>query len=121
MGALKISALEWKECELSGQLKAKGFDCEYWIYETTRNYFVLLRKPDNSDEFVKEWEGSNICCAQHADIMEANREIERCKKTMIEVQRLLRNGAAGAIIDTVWSDTRKNTTLYELLYEFKFS
>ncbi len=108
-------SLEWKECEESGYLKAQGAQCEYWIYETTRNHFILWRKPNCENEGGKEWEGSNICCAQHADIMEANKHIVRCHAAMRETQELLKDGAEGAITDTVWCKNRVNTTLWEWL------
>ena len=44
----------------------------------------------------------------------ADKEIEDMKKVLIEVMRLLKNGANGAIHDTIWSDC-----LYESQDEIK--
>lgn len=41
------------------------------------------------------------------------KQLNEMKAVLIEVQRLLKNDSA--IIDTVWSDTAENTTLYELI------
>ena len=41
------------------------------------------------------------------------KKLDEWKAVFIETQRLLKNDSA--IVDTVWSDTAENTTLYELI------
>jgi len=43
-------------------------------------------------------------------------EINSRDKVLTEAMRLLKNGANGAITDTVWSEDTPNTTLYELMH-----
>ncbi len=51
-------------------------------------------------------------------IFQMAEHIDQMKSVLVEAQRLMQNGANGSITDTVWSDTRPNTTLYELMHEF---
>ena len=58
-----------------------------------------------------EWEtGTN---GRHSCAENVLKQLHEMKSVLIETQRLLKSDSA--IIDTVWSDTAENTTLYELI------
>ena len=58
---------------------------------------------------------SEVICDAIEEYNKVGEKIKEMTVVLIEVQRLLKNGAGGAIVDTVWSDTAGNTTLYELI------
>lgn len=66
---------------------------------------LIEQMPISTPEQVKEFREVAI------------KEIKQCHAVMKEAQRLLRNGASGSIVDTVWSDSSQNTTLYELMHK----
>ena len=48
--------------------------------------------------------------------VEAADHIEALEEIIKQSMRLMKNGAEGAINDTVWSDSVPHTTLYDLMY-----
>ena len=69
-----MSNLDWEECEESGQATAQGNGVTYWIVESNDSCSLWV-KPDTIDDGFTEWKGSAACCMQHADLIEANKQI----------------------------------------------
>jgi hypothetical protein len=44
-------------------------------------------------------------------------KINRMKTLLTEIKRVLEDGADGAVVDTVWSDTMPNQTIVEMIDE----
>lgn len=88
-----MSNLDWEECKESGQATAKGNGVTYWLVES-KGLCSLWVKPDTIDDGFTEWKGSATCCMQHADLIEANKEITELKAELTLTRNQLDNATA---------------------------